>query len=176
LKGLLLIVSVLVLLSPLLLAPDLKGSITVTPTSYSWNMLGPDVSRDPTTGNTIRLTGGGTFDTSTEIVSGGGSYQINSSTVILDRGTWSAKTFTSFVAFGGSVPGLHGGVLFMTVTLQSTLSGATVDSVMKVTCLLGTPPPGFVGEEGTTVLSFTESIDGTNLLHTTCCAPGPRPH
>jgi len=68
-------------------------------------------------GDSIRVTGSGTFDTAGS-VNGQGSYSIrNSAGAVTERGTWSATEFVSFNSDGGPNNGLQGGDLVITVTL-----------------------------------------------------------
>ena len=135
-----------------------------TDPSYSFELTGPQTARDPSTGNTILITGGGSFDTGAGTVIASGSFAIlNSSGAVVSHGTWKATAFGSFESFGGPNPGTQGGLLDITVTLFP-LSGAPMTGVpMAITCLVGAPPPG--AEEGITIGSFTNTKRGRTLFH-----------
>ena len=100
-------------------------------TSYSFTLMGPNVSeaemsRPPShveAGDLIRLTGSGTFDTSTGAVSGGGSFQhIKYDGTVHGKGVWTVKEFVSFDSYGGPHPGKQGGLLIIIVEATSTWS------------------------------------------------------
>lgn len=147
-------------LSPLAFA---SRAGTTDPT-YSFELTGPQTARDSSTGNTILVTGGGSFDTGAGTVIGSGAFAIlNSSGAAISHGTWKATAFVSFVAFGGPNPGTQGGRLDIIVTLFPS-AGAPITGVpMTITCLVGAPPPG--AEEGITIGSFTNSVRGRTLFH-----------
>ncbi len=151
----LLLVATLVTLVP---AP----AVAASGTAFSFTLTGPSTSEDPSTGDTIRVTGSGSFDTDTGSVTGGGSFtHFNVDGSVFAKGTWVATAFGSFDSFGGPHPGFQGGVLWITVTLFPN-GGGSVVLPMSVTCEVNSPG-GF--EEGITVGPFTEKISGRNLLH-----------
>src|SRR5262245_37380228 len=142
------------------LAPPASASGT----TYSFTLLGPNTAENHATGDTIRLTGSGNFDTGGAVSGGGAFTHFLADGTVFAKGTWRATGFTSFVSFGGENPGQQGGVLSITVTLVP-IGGTSVSGVpMTITCELGTlpsPPP----EEGTTVDGFTEPTGGFTLFH-----------
>lgn len=153
------------LLAAVLLASPLAPPIAASDAVFSFNLLGPNTAEDTSSGDTIRVTGSGTFDTPTGPVVASGSFTTFSSAgAVLARGTWQATAFGSFVAFGGPSPGIQGGVLKITVTLFPD-GGAPVTGVpMSVTCRVNRPA-GFTGKEGTTVGAFTTKTGGSTLFH-----------
>ncbi len=129
--------------------------------TYSFTLNGPQAAGDPNTGNTILVTGSGSFDPSAGTVIGSGSFTIfNSGGAVVNRGTWKATSFVSFDSFGGFSPGLQGGVLNITVTLSSN-AGTPVS--MAVTCRIKAPPN--TGAEGIIIGSFTNTLAGHTLFH-----------
>jgi hypothetical protein len=137
--------------------------------------LCPDVSQ-ASNGDTIVLTGSGTFTPASHDVSGHGTFvHSNAAGKVLASGTWTAEEFISFTSFGVQTPpipglpgGSEGGVAVLKVHL--TPSGGEEDSthirstptsdgegnggrdaILTITCLLGSPPPGFTGNEGATL-------------------------
>ncbi len=158
-------------LSVTLLATVLSTLALASPTAntdptYSFTLNGPQAAADPNTGNTILVTGSGSFDTADSgTVIGSGSFTIfNSGGAVISRGTWKATSFVSFDSFGGFNPGIQGGVLNITVTLSPN-AGAPVTGVsMTVTCRVKAPP-NFTGAEGITLGSFTHTIAGHTLFH-----------
>jgi hypothetical protein len=133
-------------------------------TSFSFNLEGPALVENPNTGETLRLTGAGTFNPSAGTVTAGGSFtHFRSDGSVFLRGTWAATTgFTSFTAFGGPNNGLQGGVLAITVTLFPDGGAPVPDVPMTITCMIFAPPGT---EEGVTLAGFTELISGTTVLH-----------
>ena len=131
--------------------------------SFNFNLIGPSTAKAPT-GETIEMTGSGSFNPTGPIVASG-SFAISSVTgAVVARGTWSATALNLFVPFGGPNPGTQGGHLLMTVTLffegGATLAGKT----MTVTCLVSAPS-GTTLDEGVTIGIFTTSTHGLTLFH-----------
>jgi len=100
-------------------------------TPYSFTLMGPNVSeaemsRPPShveAGDLLRLTGSGTFDTSTGAVSGGGSFQhIKSDGTVHGKGVWTITQFVSFTPYGGPHSGKQGGLLKIIIEATSTWS------------------------------------------------------
>jgi hypothetical protein len=140
-------------------------------TSYSFNLIGPNTASAASSGNTIRVTGSGTFDTVAKTVDASGSFTIKlADGTVVSKGTWEATAFTSFISFGGLtngsgrlISGEQGGELALIVTLFPDGGAPVTGVVMTVTCALGTFPPGT--EEGTTVGAFLEKTGGSTLFH-----------
>jgi hypothetical protein len=158
-------------LSVTLLATVLSTLALASPTgnadpTYSFTLDGPQAAGDPNTGNTILVTGSGSFDTADSgTVIGSGSFTIlNSSGAAVSRGTWKATSFVSFDSFGGFNPGTQGGVLNITVTLSPNVGAPGTGVSMTVTCRVKAPP-NFTGAEGITIGSFTHTIAGHTLFH-----------
>ena len=150
---------------PLRLAPPVAASAT----SFSFTLTGPNTAEAPSgpfAGDTIRVTGSGTFNTGGvgSVVASGSFTHIKADGSVFARGTWTATGFTGFLGFGGPSPGIQGGKLEITVTLFPN-GGAPVTGVpMSVTCLVN-KPASFTEEEGTTVGEFTEKTGGLTLFH-----------
>ena len=135
--------------------------------SFNFNLLGPNTAVDPTTAETIEMTGSGSFINPTGPIMASGSFIISSATgAVVARGTWSATTFNMFVDFGGPNPGTQGGHLMMHVTLFSD-GGAPLLAAqpipMTVTCRVNAPPG--TGHEGVTIGDFTNATSGHTLFH-----------
>jgi len=134
------------------------------PTSFSFNLVGPNTARAPS-GDIIRTTGSGSFDVAARTIVASGSFtHINAAGSVVARGTWAATAFTSFVAFGGPNPGTQGGVLEFSATLFPGGGSPVTGVPVTVTCLVN-KPSGFTEEEGTTVGDFTEKTGGHTLFH-----------
>jgi len=136
-------------------------------TSYSFQLTGPNTAVNPTTGDIIRVTGAGTFDTSASTVVASGSFTHTTSTgALVARGTWVATSFVSFDAFGGPNNGTQGGVLDIIATLFPSGGSPVTGVPIEVVCVVNAPA-GFTEEEGTSVDGFTEHTGGTTLIHLT---------
>ncbi len=155
----------LVLLQCLVVFPFAFAAATATAsaTGFSFNFEGPVLVENPITGDTLRLTGAGTFNPTAGAVAASGSFtHFLSDGSVFRRGTWAATGFTSFTGFGGPNNGLQGGVLALTVTLFPD-GGAPVTGVpMTITCMIFAPPGT---EEGVTLDGFTELTSGTSVMH-----------
>ncbi len=138
-------------------------------TPNSFNLISPNTATAPSgtpfAGDTIRVTGSGTFDTSTGAIVASGSFTHTHPTgTIVARGTWVATGFTSFKSFGGPNPGTQGGQLWLTATLFPNGGSPHTGIPMSITCLVGLGP-GHGFEEGTTVDGFTNKTGGLTLFH-----------
>ncbi len=132
--------------------------------SYGFNMVGPNTSKNPSSGNTIQVVGGGSFDTAAEAVVATGSFaEFDASGSVIAQGSWKATAFVGFVSYGGPSPGFQGGQLMLTVTLFPKGAPPQPGVAMSVTCLVGSPPTG--AEEGVTVADFTDKTRGATLFH-----------
>jgi hypothetical protein len=159
-KNLIVLGLLLTLASMVALAP--AAFAAATPNSF--NLIKPNTSTAPS-GDTIRVTGSGTFDTTAKSIVASGSFTHTDSTgAIVARGTWMATGFTSFKSFGGPNPGTQGGVLWFTATLFPDGGAPHLGILMSITCLVGLGP-GHGFEEGTTVGVFTDVTGGTTLFH-----------
>jgi hypothetical protein len=157
--GILLTLASMVALAPAASAAGTPNSFTLSPPNTAMAPAGPFID------DTIRVTGSGTFDTSTKAIAASGSFTHTHPTgTIVARGTWVATGFTSFRGFGGPSPGTQGGQLWFTATLFPDGGSPHTGIVMSITCLVGLGP-GHGFEEGTTVDGFTEHTGGLTLFH-----------
>jgi len=155
----------LVLLVCLVVVPFLSAAATATAgaTSFGFTLEGPVLVENPSTGDTLRLTGAGTFDPAARTVTAGGSFtHLLSDGSVFRRGTWAATGFTSFIGFGGPNNGLQGGILVLTVTLFPDGGTPVAGLAMTITCMIFAPP-GI--EERVTLDGFTELTSGTTAFH-----------
>jgi hypothetical protein len=153
------------LLTLALVLPAVASSPTPT---YSFDLTGPQATKDPSTNHTFALTGAGSFDPSATTVVASGTFAIlSSSGSPLSFGTWKATGLDSFCPRGGPNPGVQGGVLVITVTLfphgGEPITGVTI----TVNCLVGTGcNPGAEGATITgSVGNFTDVVHGRTLFH-----------
>jgi hypothetical protein len=143
----------------------LPVNAAASPPSFTFNLHVPNTataSAGPFAGDTIRLTGGGSFD-SADVVASGSFRIFDPSGAVVESGTWAATAFTSFVSFGGPNTGELGGQLKITVTLTPAHGAPPlIGQPMIVTCAIHAPP-GF--DEGTTVGDFQMKTGGATLFH-----------
>lgn len=158
-------------LSALVLTAILVGLLAVTPvasatgTTYAFRMQGPNVATATVfdehhqPGDTIRLTGSGTFDVVSGTVTGGGSFvHLKADGTVHMRGTWQATQALTFTAFGGPRNGLQGGVLTLaTVHLHADGTPGEAEIPMTMTSAVSAPV-GTVG--GTTTGPFGQVVSG----------------
>ncbi len=144
------------------------ASATPQTTAYTFNLVGPNTAKgtsSPFVGDTITLRGAGAFDTASETITASGAFTHISLQGVVTPGIWKATHFDSFQSFGGPNPGLQGGVLQFEATLFEQGIAVATGVPMSVTCLIN-KPPGFTGEEGTTLGVFDEKTGGETLFHT----------
>jgi hypothetical protein len=158
--GILLTIASMVALTPAASAAGAPNSFTLSPPNTAMAPPG-----GPLAGDTIRVTGSGTFDASTKAITASGSFtHIHPTGTVVARGTWAATGFTSFHGFGGPSPGTQGGQLWFSAALFPDGGSPHTGVVMSITCLVGIGP-GHGFEEGTTVDGFTEHTGGLTLFH-----------
>src|SRR5258707_4620940 len=69
-------------------------------TTLSFELDGPQITANPSTGTTIRTTGAGSFDPSAGTVVASGSFaELNPNGSVAARGTWVANGFVSLTLF-----------------------------------------------------------------------------
>ena len=150
------------LMAALVLAlPALGNALT-----FSFNLVGPQAASNPSNGETIRVTGSGSFDAVSQIVVASGSFTIFNGSAAISHGTWKATAFDSFTPFGGPVDGLQGGTLSIFVTLFPNGESPITNVPMTVNCLIDAPA-NFTGSEGVAVGDFTNilPVRGHTLFH-----------
>ena len=154
--------------------PSFVAPAYASGSSWTFTLTGPNVALATATiggtpvvaGDTLRVTGAGTFDT-TGSASGGGSFtHMTASGSLVAKGTWTATGFVSFTSFGGPSPGFQGGILLLTVSITDANSGTTFSGLtMRIVCHVGTVPGG-TPSEGTTILGlFPSAVSGLTLFH-----------
>ena len=152
----------LALLVAIVLSTLVDVPFAVAGQTFNFNLIGPNTTKAPT-GETIEMTGSGSFNSTGPIVASG-SFIISSATgAVVARGTWSTTTFNLFVGFGGPNPGTQGGHLLMTVTLFFDSGAKLTGQPMTVTCRVFAPPG--TGAEGVTIGNFTNITRGLTLFH-----------
>jgi hypothetical protein len=149
------------------------ASATSPSTAFTFNLVGPNTAigtSAPFVGDPITIRGAGAFDTAAGTITASGAFtHVSVAGVVIPAGVvtpgvWKATRFVSFQSFGGSNPGLQGGVLRFEATLFEFGIAVATGVPMSVTCLINAPA-GFTGEEGTTLGVFDEKIDGETLFH-----------
>ncbi len=151
----------------------------------------PDVAKATIGGDTVTITGTGTFTPGEKDASGGGTFiHKNSLGAVLATGTWSAEGLISWTSFGlagaGFPPGFEGGVVVLKVHL--TPSGGAggdaittrlapssegeqheggLEAVLKISCLLGSPPSGAFEGINLNVMggpNFDKNVSGNTVF------------
>jgi hypothetical protein len=132
--------------------------------TYGFSFFGPQVSSAPS-GDTIEVSGSGSFDPSADAVVGSGSFTISTpSGSVIKKGTWKATAFGSFRAFGGPRPGFQGGQLQITVTMFPNEGSPMTGVSMTVNCRIFAPAD-FTGPEGIMIGDFSQVVRGATLFH-----------
>ena len=130
----------------------------------------PDVASAPN-GDTISLAGSGTLSIHPKSVTGSGTYiHKNASGTVLDQGTWTAHQLLSFVSYGTAPPfppTYEGGKALVSIHLSPSTGGAGFDGVLRITCLIGSPPAG--AHEGIRLdiqhgINFNKEVSGNTLF------------
>lgn len=141
----------------------LRAALSSADPTTSFNLIGPNTARNPSSGDIIRTTGSGSFDAAAGTIVASGSFtHTTASGTLVARGTWAATAFTKFMGFGGPNPGVQGGQLKFNATLFPDGGTPHTGVPVSVTCLVNAPT-GFT--EGTTVDAFTEKTGGKTLFH-----------
>jgi len=120
-------------------------------------------------GDTIEITGSGTFSIHPKTVTGSGDFvHKNSAGTVLGSGTWAATKLLSFTSYGTSTfdgVTIEGGKLVMRVHFIAA-SGIELDGILQVDCLVGSPPAGAV--EGVRLnvqglINFNKEVSGLTV-------------
>jgi hypothetical protein len=133
---------------------------------------GPEISRDPTTGDILELVGKGTFTKGAEgSITGGGTFVHTSvSGTLLAHGTWTATGLDSFQEFGNAAPfpeNFEGGIAILDVTFHPADSSTALQAELEIDCAINSPSAH--PEEGVKVSvpegpHFTVEIFGETLF------------
>jgi hypothetical protein len=130
----------------------------------------PDVASAPN-GDTISISGSGTLSIHPNSVTGGGTFtHKDASGNVLSTGTWTAQQLLSFVSYGtsqGVPPTFEGGKALMLIHLSPNTGGSGFDGVLRITCVIGSPPAG--AHEGIRlnvqdVINFNKEVSGETLF------------
>src|SRR5262245_13193395 len=134
---------------------------------YRFNLGPANTAKNPSSGDTIRMTGAGVFDTDLGGVAAQGAFAIlDSDGKVVARGTWAATAFESFLSLGGPNHGLQGGVLEIIITLFPKGGAPIPNQLMTVVCPFEEAEGEFhEDEDGTTVGDFTEITGGITVFH-----------
>ena len=117
----------------------------------------PDVARADN-GDTISIAGSGTFT------------HKDASGTVLAEGTWTAQQLLSFVSYGTSPsfpPTFEGGKALVSIHLSPNTGGSGFDAVLRITCLIGSPPAA--AHEGIRlnvqdVIDFNREVSGDTVF------------
>jgi hypothetical protein len=119
-------------------------------------------------GDTVTVSADGALNAATGSASGGGTFiHKDSAGTPKAHGTFTVSRLIDF-SFYGCVPGsLCGGRAALAVQLHPASSSVTLDGILWVTCLLGSPPSGVM--EGIRlnvkdVITFNKSVGGDTVF------------
>jgi hypothetical protein len=176
----------LLLMVPLLLALAIFGADTTSADSgsrdYQWLVASgplcelpmpdpcPAIARAPN-GDTIALTGAGTFSIHPKSVGGGGEFvHEDAEGNVVAEGTWEATQLLGFHSYGNGIPQelpeeFEGGLLLMRV--EAFIENERVASgILRVTCVVGDKIPASA-HEGIRLnargLNFNQEVSGLTL-------------
>lgn len=130
----------------------------------------PDVASAPN-GDTITIAGQGTLSIHPDSVTGSGTFiHKDASGTVLAEGTWTAQQLLSFVSYGTAPPfppTFEGGKALVGIHLSPNTGGSGFDAVLRITCLVGSPPAG--AHEGIRldvqdVINFNKEVSGGTLF------------
>ena len=172
----------------LALALAVSGAITVRadsgPATYVFLVgtdflcdLAPDACPNvamASNGDTIEISGSGTFSIHPDSVSGGGTFtHKDADGNVLGSGTWTATELLSFHSYGSAVvqglpPEFTGGKVWMRVHLSPAAGGPGFDAILRITCVLGDKIPASA-EEGVRLnllgpINFHQEVSGLTLF------------
>lgn len=134
---------------------------------------GPDISMAGN-GDTITLTGEGTFDTGGMAAGGGTFIHKNAKGNVLGTGRWVATKLISFQSYGnGSTQGLpddlEGGRALLKIILDPDSVGPSFEGTLRINCLLGNKIPP-KAEEGIRLavrgipINFNKEVSGETVF------------
>ncbi len=130
----------------------------------------PDVARADN-GDTISIAGSGTLSIHPDSVTGSGTFtHKDASGTVLAEGTWTAQQLLSFVSYGTSPsfpPTFEGGKALVSIHLSPNTGGSGFDAVLRITCLIGSPPAA--AHEGIRlnvqdVIDFNKEVSGDTVF------------
>jgi len=133
----------------------------------------PDVAMAPN-GDTVELTGSGTFSIHPKSATGGGTFtHKDPQGNVRGNGTWTALELLSFHSFGsaaaqGLPPELEGGKALLRVHLTPAAGGAGFDAILRITCTLGDKVPASSMEgfrlDVPGVINFNKEVSGFTVF------------
>jgi hypothetical protein len=138
--------------------------------SYGFFLEVPNVAQDAA-GDTLAVTGEGTFSVHPKSASGGGGFTFTGADGTTFTGSWTVNGLVDFQPYGCGVifgtpipPDLCGGRLVLDLT--ATTPFGTQSAQLTVYCEIGNPPPST--EEGITAVvpsvgAFTRQTGGMNV-------------
>jgi hypothetical protein len=138
--------------------------------SYGFFLEVPNVAQDAA-GDTLALTGDGTFSVHAKSASGAGSFTFTGADGTTFTGTWTVNGLVDFQPYGCGVifgtpipPDLCGGRLVLDLTATTPFGPRAAQ--LTVYCEIGNPPPST--EEGITAVipsvgAFTRQTGGMNV-------------
>ena len=134
--------------------------------------FGPEISRDPTTGDILQIVGMGTFTQGVESSATGGGTFVHTDDAghLLAQGTWTVDGVDFFDSYGNAPPfppSFGGGLAHLDVTFHPVGTTVTPVADLEIDCAINSPHPNPL--EGVKVRlnkgpQFTVEIFGENLF------------
>jgi hypothetical protein len=144
-------------------------ALAATASTYSFDLATANTALSPgggtmaSPGDTITVTGSGTFDPVAKTIRAKGTFvHYSTAGTVTCQGTWKATGFTSFTDFGANDQGEEGGVLSLMVTHYCTTMGMTMTGIPMTVTSTVNAPPGYT--QGITVGEFTQPTGGTVVI------------
>jgi hypothetical protein len=138
--------------------------------TYAFFMEEPNSAQN-SAGDTLAVTGEGTFGVHSKSATGGGNYTFTAADGTTFSGTWTVNGLIAFQPYGCGVifgtpipPDLCGGRLVLDVSAETPFG--TQSGQLTIYCEIGSPPPAT--EEGITAIipsvgSFSRQTGGMNV-------------
>jgi hypothetical protein len=147
------------------------------PTAYFFVLAPPNTALSPSggtmgaPGDSIKVTGLGTFDPAAGTVTADGRFvHYSAAGAVVCQGTWKATGFTTFTSFGVNSRGEAGGTLSIVVTHYCTTMHMTMTGIPMTITSTFDAPAGSSHAEGTTVSDFTQPTGGAVDMWTAATA------
>jgi hypothetical protein len=142
--------------------------------------MGPDISRDPTTGNVLTVVGHGTFTKGVpSSAEGGGTFVVTDAAAhLLAQGTWTTTSLDSFVSYGnppGFPEDFGGGLARLDIRIHPAGTSRTFAGRLLIYCALNKPgsPEGVTVFASAVRASFSQIVFGETLLVNQDSDPAP---
>ncbi len=138
-------------------------SLAGTNVSVASGITGSDMMASP--GDSIRVTGAGTFDPRAATVKAKGKFvHLNVDGTVHCKGTWVATSLTGWSSFGVDENGEEGGVLSLVITHYCSTMGMTMTGIPMTVTSAVNAPAGADYVEGITMGMFDTPTVGAVVM------------